>query len=92
MPNDDSRDRPGDGPNGQAMAAPDLSPGAVLELARLEGHVLIDAEIAARIAVGASNAIRAVTASVRESLFDVDPAGYLAELERLAEPPARGAR
>lgn len=92
MPNDDSRDRPGAGLDGESIAAPDLSPGAVLELARLEGHALIDAEVAARIAVGASNAIRAVTASVRESLFDVDPAGYLAELERLADQPARGAR
>lgn len=92
MPNHETRDTAGAPIGAPGAAAPDLSPGAVLELARLEGHALIDAEIAARIAVGASNAIRAVTASVRESLFDVDPAGYLAELERLAEPAAPGAR
>ena len=63
---------------------PALSPEAVLELARLEGYAHLDAETAARIAVGASNAVRAVAASVDRSLFDVEPLHYLLELERLA--------
>jgi hypothetical protein len=67
------------------MNTPTLSPEAVLELARLEGYANVDAETAQRVAVGASNAVRAVTASVRDSLFDVEPLHYLAELERLAD-------
>ncbi len=67
------------------MSPPTLSADAVLELARLEGYADLDAETAARIAVGASNAVRAVSATVRESLFDVEPLHYLAELERLAD-------
>jgi hypothetical protein len=67
------------------MSAPTLSTDAVLELARLEGYANLDADTAARIAVGASNAVRAVSATVRESLFDVEPLHYLAELERLAD-------
>jgi phage-related minor tail protein len=67
------------------MNPPTLSPAAVLELARLEGHAHLDAETAQRVAVGASNAVRAVTATVDESLFDVEPLHYLAELERLAD-------
>lgn len=67
------------------MDPPTLSPEAVLELARLEGHAQLDADTAQRIAVGASNAVRAVTATVNESLFDVEPLHYLAELERLAD-------
>ena len=67
------------------MSPPTLSAAAVRELAQLEGYVGLDADTAARIAVGASNAVRAVTASVRESLFDVEPLHYLAELERLAD-------
>ncbi len=67
------------------MSPPPLSTDAVLELARLEGYANLDADTAARIAVGASNAVRAVSATVRESLFDVEPLHYLAELERLAD-------
>jgi hypothetical protein len=67
------------------MNPPNLSPEAVRELARLEGHAQLDADTAQRIAVGASNAVRAVTATVNESLFDVEPLHYLAELERLAD-------
>ncbi len=67
------------------MSPPILSTDAVLELARLEGYANLDADTAARIAVGASNAVRAVSATVRESLFDVEPLHYLAELERLAD-------
>ena len=67
------------------MNTPTLSSDAVLELARLEGHARLDADTAQRIAVGASNAVRAVTATVDVSLFDVEPLHYLAELERLAD-------
>jgi hypothetical protein len=67
------------------MTSPILSPDAVLELARLEGYSQLDADTAQRIAVGASNAVRAVTATVDASLFDVEPLHYLAELERLAD-------
>ncbi len=67
------------------MNPPSLSKDAVLEFARLQGYVDLDAETAQRIAVGASNAVRAVTASVGESLFDVEPVQFLAELERLAD-------
>lgn len=67
------------------MNPPTLSTDAVLELARLQGYANLDADTAARIAVGASNAVRAVTASVHESLFDVEPLHFLAELERLAD-------
>jgi hypothetical protein len=67
------------------MQPPTLSPDAVLELARLEGYANLDAETAQRVAVGASNAVRAVTASVDASLFDTEPLHYLAELERLAD-------
>lgn len=67
------------------MNPPDLSAEAVLELARLEGYATLDADTAGRIAVGASNAVRAVTLSVGMSLFDVEPLHYLAELERLAD-------
>ena len=55
-----------------ALATPALSPETVLEVARLEGYANLDAETAARIAVGASHAVRAVTASVDGSLFDVE--------------------
>jgi phage-related minor tail protein len=67
------------------MTPPTLSAAAVLELARLEGHANLDADTAQRVAVGASNAVRAVTATVDDSLFDVEPLHYLAELERLAD-------
>jgi hypothetical protein len=67
------------------MTPPTLSADAVLELARLQGYANLDAETAQRVAVGASNAVRAVTAAVDGSLFDTEPLHYLAELERLAD-------
>lgn len=63
-----------------------LTPGIIAALAALEGYPALDAETIARIAVGATNAVRAVAASVEESCFDSEPSDYLAELERLAEP------
>ncbi len=63
-----------------------LTPEIVAALANLEGYPALDAETVARIAVGATNAVRAVSASSGESYFDSEPSDYLAELERLAEP------
>jgi hypothetical protein len=62
-----------------------LSADVVVALARLEGYPLLDSATAARIAVGASNAVRAVVTHATMSLFDIDPWSYLAELERLSE-------
>jgi hypothetical protein len=59
----------------------------VLDLARLAGLPLDDADQAARIAAGASAAIAAVARNIREPLFDLEPGDYLATLERLAPPP-----
>jgi len=64
-------------------AAP-LDAAAVRVLARVAGYAALDAETIERMTVGAANAVRAVRASVAESLFDVEPAQFLAELERLA--------
>jgi hypothetical protein len=65
---------------------PALTAEIVAALARLEGHPPLDADMAARIAVGATNAVRAVAASVTSSSFDSEPTAFFAELERLAEP------
>ena len=63
-----------------------LAPEVVMALARLAGYPPLDADTAARIAAGASNAVHAVAASATTSLFDTEPAAYLEELERLAGP------
>ena len=63
-----------------------LTPEIVAALASLEGYPALDAETVARIAVGATNAVRAVSANAGESHFDSEPSDFLAELERLAEP------
>jgi aspartyl-tRNA(Asn)/glutamyl-tRNA(Gln) amidotransferase subunit A len=59
---------------------------AVAALSRLQGFGLTDADSAARIAVGASNAVAAVVASAHTSLFDTEPSHYATALERLADP------
>jgi hypothetical protein len=66
--------------------APPLAPEVVIALARLAGYPPPDADTAARIAIGAGNAVRAVAASATGSLFETEPAAFLEELERLAEP------
>ncbi len=58
----------------------------VAALARLVGYPPLDAETAARIAAGASNAVAAVRATATVPLFDAEPGSYLVELERLADP------
>lgn len=68
------------------MSQDPLDPATVRDLARLAGLPLDDDSLAPRIAGGASSAIAAVRASVRGSLFDLEPGDYLAELERLAGP------
>ena len=64
-----------------------LDPATIRDLARLAGLPLDDDTLAPRIAGGASAAIAAVAASVREPLFDVEPGDYLGTLERLAVVP-----
>ena len=64
---------------------PALTPEVVALLARLEGFPALDAETLARIAVGATSAVRAVAASATEELFDTEPTAVLAALERLAD-------
>ncbi|MCB1623611.1 MAG: hypothetical protein KDI32_03420 [Pseudomonadales bacterium] len=58
---------------------------AAAALAELQGFTHVTAETAERIAVGAANAVRAVRAAVRGDQFDVEPAQYPLELERLAD-------
>jgi aspartyl-tRNA(Asn)/glutamyl-tRNA(Gln) amidotransferase subunit A len=54
-------------------------------LSRLQDLGFADDASAARIAVGASNAVAAVVATTRGSLFDTEPSQYAACLERLAD-------
>jgi hypothetical protein len=63
-----------------------LDAATVDALARLAGYPPLDAETAARIAAGASNAVAAVRATATMSLFDTEPGSFLAALERLADP------
>ncbi len=63
---------------------------AVLALARAQGHDWVDEAAAQRIAAGATAAVAAVQASLRQGeagLLIEDSAGFLATLEQLAEPP-----
>ncbi len=81
--------RPGRGPGStDAMTAADeglaLDPAIVAALARLAGYPPPDAATLARIAAGADDAIAAVRAGETVTLFDDEPAHFLAELERLA--------
>jgi hypothetical protein len=63
---------------------------AVLALARVQGHAWVDEAAAQRIAAGATAAVAAVEASLRQGepgLLVEDSAGFLATLEQLAESP-----
>lgn len=64
---------------------PVLATATVLELARLAGYATLDEETASRIAVGATQAMRSVAASVSDSLFATEPGTFQPALERLAE-------
>ena len=61
-----------------------LDGNAVVAIARVAGIPIADQEMAERIAAGASAAIAAVRTQVTTTLFDYEPADYLALLERLA--------
>ena len=61
-----------------------LNGDAVAALAQAAGIPMTDHAMAERIAAGASAAILAVRAQVTTTLFDHEPADYLALLERLA--------
>jgi len=63
---------------------------AVLALARAQGHDWVDEAAAQRIAAGATAAVAAVEASLRQGeagLLIEDSAGFLMTLEQLVEPP-----
>ena len=59
---------------------------AVEDLLRIQGFPPVEDAVAARIAVGGANAVKAVVAARRGSIFDTDPGTYLSELDRLAGP------
>jgi len=67
-------------------ANPPPGAGAVREMALLLGWTELDPESAARIAQGAANAVAAVAARRRASLFDTEPGDFVATLESLADP------
>lgn len=56
----------------------------VITLAGAAGMPLSDDAMAVRIAAGAQSAVDAVRQSVHETLFDLEPADFLATLEELA--------
>ena len=63
---------------------------AVMALARAQGHAWVDEAAAQRMAAGATAAVAAVEASLRQGeagLLIDDSAGFLITLEQLAEPP-----
>jgi citrate lyase subunit beta / citryl-CoA lyase len=74
---------------GQSASArqrePAFAADTVIALASLSGHPLLDPDIAARIAVGAGTAVRAVAANVTTSLFDCPPDAFSRALEELAD-------
>jgi hypothetical protein len=66
------------------MEKDSLDANAVAALARAAGIPMTDQAMAERIAAGATNAITAVRGQFTSTLFDHEPADYLALLERLA--------
>ena len=69
---------------------PQIDADTVLALARAQGQHWIDATAAERIAAGATAAIAAVSASLRNAepgLLTTDNATFLDVLESLADPP-----
>jgi hypothetical protein len=59
---------------------------SVEDLLRIQGFPPVEAAVVARIAVGGANAVKAVVAARRGTIFDTDPGTYLSELDRLAGP------
>jgi dephospho-CoA kinase len=72
-------------PGDRKSAAP-LQPETVADLLRIEGFPPVEDDVVARIAAGGTNAVKAVVAARRGSIFDADPGTYLSELDRLAGP------
>jgi hypothetical protein len=72
-----------------------LSPSALMELSSLSGIPVDDAAMAERIAAGAAAAVEAVRSlavahgevDLDQWLFELEPSGYLALLEQLAQDP-----
>ena len=79
-----SKDPPIDPRNRVTAADVPLDLATVRALARVAGYAALDEATIERMAAGAASAVQAVRASVGENLFDVEPAQFLAELERLA--------
>jgi len=63
-----------------------LQAASVEDLLRIQGFPPVEDAVKARIAVGGANAVEAVVAARRGSIFDTDPVTYLSELDRLAGP------
>jgi hypothetical protein len=61
-----------------------LQAASVEDLLRIQGFPQVEDTVIARIAVGGANAVEAVVAARRGSIFDTDPGTYLSELDRLA--------
>ena len=72
-------------PTNQRNAVP-LQAASVEDLLRIQGFPPVEDAVKARIAVGGANAVDAVVAARRGSIFDTDPGTYLSELDRLAGP------
>jgi hypothetical protein len=72
-------------PTNQRKGAP-LQAASVEDLLRIQGFPPVEDAVKARIAAGGANAVEAVVASRRGSIFDTDPGSYLSELDRLAGP------
>jgi hypothetical protein len=72
-------------PNDERKLGP-LQTESVEDLLRIQGFPPVEEALMARIAIGGSNAVEAVVAARRGSIFDTDPGTYLSELDRLAGP------
>ena len=68
--------------NGRNVAP--LQAASAEDLLRIQGFPPVEDTVIARIAVGGANAVEAVVAARRGSIFDTDPGTYLSELDRLA--------
>ena len=79
-----SEDAPVDPRERGTTPAVPLDAATVRALARVAGYAALDEATIERMVAGAANAILAVRASLAASLFDVEPAQFPAELERLA--------
>jgi hypothetical protein len=71
---------------GDPRNAEPLQTESVEDLLRIQGFPPVEDAVVARIAVGGANAVQAVVAARRGSIFDSDPGTYLSELDRLASP------